>query len=180
MTVSCFGSGRPKTRWTHTSSTCPLPLKIDWAPISAKLSAVPRKPDCKRPRKESILDKILCGVRCVSNDVEQLKEKLALFMSKAGLATKNDLKKLETNIMASQAEVAAELRTVKTQIGKVQAEVISARDKLTAKITELEAIIAAGTAGEASAELVTIKDELKAVVQGLDDVTPDEVTPPVA
>lgn len=79
--------------------------------------------------------------------------------------------------MATQAEVAAELRTLKGQVGKIKTEVLEKADEFRETIKKLEEIIAAGNTGEASAELVTVKDELKEELQGLDAINPDK-TPP--
>lgn len=80
--------------------------------------------------------------------------------------------------MATQAEVVAELKVLKTQAGKIRTEVVDAKTELTATIKRLEDIIAAGNTGEATAELVAVKDELKAELQTLDDLHLDTPTPP--
>lgn len=79
--------------------------------------------------------------------------------------------------MATQQEVTAELRTLKTQVTKIKEEVVTAKTDLEASIKRLEAVIAAGNSGEASAELVAIKDELKAELQTLDDLHLDSPPP---
>lgn len=82
--------------------------------------------------------------------------------------------------MATQAEVVAELKTLKGQVDKIKQEVVAARVVLTEQITKLEEIIAGGGAGNAIPELVAIKDELKAELQSLDDLNLDTPVPPVA
>lgn len=72
--------------------------------------------------------------------------------------------------MATQAEVVAELKVLKTQAVKIRTEVVDAKTELNATIKRLEDIIAAGNTGEATAELVAVKDELKAEFQTLDDL----------
>lgn len=84
---------------------------------------------------------------------------------------------METKIMASQAEVVAELNGLKAQAGKIRTEVLDATGELKATIKHLEDIIAAGNTGEATAELVQVKDELKAEFQTLDDLHLDKVPP---
>lgn len=79
--------------------------------------------------------------------------------------------------MATQAEVATELRALKTLAQKIRVEVTTAKTDLEATIKRLEEIIAAGNTGEATAELVEVKDELKAELQTLDDLHLDS-TPP--
>ncbi len=73
-------------------------------------------------------------------------------------------------IMATQAEVTAELKAIKDQNKKSQAEVRAALDALLAKITALEAVIASG---EATPELTAAVAELKTESQTLDDLIPD-------
>lgn len=79
--------------------------------------------------------------------------------------------------MATQAEVVAELRVLKGQAEKIRTEVTDAKNELQATIKRLEEIIAAGNTGEATAELVAVKDELKAELQTLDDLHLDGGTP---
>ena len=78
--------------------------------------------------------------------------------------------------MQTQAEVAAELRELKSQVKKIRAENKTHADFLADKIKQLEAIIAAGNTGEATAELVAVKDELKAELADFDADHPDEPT----
>lgn len=92
--------------------------------------------------------------------------------------TKEDLNELEhklNKILMNQAELAAGLRTIQTQVGKVATEQATRFDSLSAKITELEAIIAAG--GDVTEEVTTALDGVKVALQALDDTIPD--APPV-
>ncbi len=82
-------------------------------------------------------------------------------------------RKLDT-IMATQAELAAELRAVKDQVNKVASEQGARFDTLTAKIAELEATIRDGTV---TPEVETALAEVKTALQSLDDTIPD-VPPP--
>jgi len=81
---------------------------------------------------------------------------------------------MEKRIMASQAELTADLRAVLAQQKKTSAEIATVQgsvDTLKAKIAELEAIIAAG--GEVTPELVTAVADVKAQAQVVDDQLPD-------
>lgn len=86
--------------------------------------------------------------------------------------------KLESTIMATQAEQAAILRTLVSQVTTVRTEVQgvqTAVNEAKAKIVELEAIIAAGS--DASPELVEAVAAVKEAVQFVDDEIPN--LPPV-
>ncbi len=70
-------------------------------------------------------------------------------------------------IMASQTQLAADLKVVKNQVAKIGQE-----SSLTLKkVEELQAIIDAGE--EVSPELQAAVDELKAQIQVVDDLVPD-------
>lgn len=76
--------------------------------------------------------------------------------------------------MATQIQLTADLKAVLAQQKKTSQEIASvqaATDVLTAKIVELEAIIAAG--GEVSAELAAAVAAVKAQAQAIDDQIPD-------
>lgn len=97
-----------------------------------------------------------------------------------GLATSSDLEKLKKELMATQAQLAADLRAVLAQQQKTLTEiqgVQSAVDTLKARVAELEAIIAS-QGGEASQELVDAVAAVKAQAQTVDDAIPDAPTPP--
>ena len=81
--------------------------------------------------------------------------------------------------MASQAELAADLRAVRAQQEKTAkeiADVQSGVDSLKAKIVELEKIIADGNAP--SQELVDAVAAVKEQAQIVDDLIPDLPAPP--
>jgi cob(I)alamin adenosyltransferase len=103
------------------------------------------------------------------------------FKSRCRFATQNDLREMEQRIMATQAELAADLRAVLAQQKKTSAEIAVVQtsvDTLKAKIAELEAVIAGG--GEASPELVAAVAEVKAQAQVVDDQLPDATPEPPA
>lgn len=75
----------------------------------------------------------------------------------------------------TQVELAAGLKAIQTQVGKVAAEQAAKSDALIAKVAELEAVIAAG--GDVTAEVTEALDGVKVALQALDDVIPD--APPI-
>lgn len=85
--------------------------------------------------------------------------------------------KLDT-IMATQAELVKELRSVTAQIQKVGTEIDglqSSVDTLTAEVAELEALIAAG---EVNPGVTAALAEVKLALQKVDDDIPDKPQPP--
>lgn len=78
--------------------------------------------------------------------------------------------------MARQDEAAAELRTAVSQLNKSNAEVKGALGTLNQKVTDLEAVIAAG--GDVSSELAAAVAEVKSAAQAMDDLVPDAVVVP--
>lgn len=81
-------------------------------------------------------------------------------------------------IMATQAELAADLKAANTQLRKLisdTAQIQPAVDALKAKIVELEALVAAG--GTIGQELVDAVAETKTLVQTVDDNVPEQVPP---
>lgn len=90
-----------------------------------------------------------------------------------GWATKEDLKETESHIMASQQETLEQLQSIADQAVKILGESQKTRaavDALTARVAELEALIANGSIPES----VTAKiAEVKAALQVVDDVVPD-------
>lgn len=126
-----------------------------------------------------LAEAIVLLAREISISSELRKEELNWFKSQFKAATKQDLEEMETRIMASQAELAADLKGVlerqkktSTEIATLQASV----DAQTVKIAELEALVAAG--GTISQELVDAVAAVKAQAQLIDDQIPDVVTPP--
>lgn len=78
------------------------------------------------------------------------------------------------SIMATQAEQAARLRAIGTQLAKVRAEIVAAVDRLTQALE---------TAGSTTPEVDEATEALQGAVQGLDDLNPDAeppVEPPTA
>ena len=122
----------------------------------------------------ALCEAISCLTNAVNALVEQRKLEFDWLKSHAGLATKHDLKEMEKRIMATQAEVVEELKLLKDQGAKIKAEVISAKEELAAEIKRLQDIIDSGNTGDATAELVAVKDELKETLQGLDDLHLDQ------
>lgn len=84
-------------------------------------------------------------------------------------------RKLDT-IMATQAELAADLILLKAQTNKIFAEQGARFDALTTRIAELEALIRGG--GEVTPEVTAALAELKTALQSLDDTIPDAAPPP--
>jgi peptidoglycan hydrolase CwlO-like protein len=85
------------------------------------------------------------------------------------------------NIMATQAELAADLKAVLAQQQKTAGEIAAVQasvDTLKAQIVDLEGQIATG--GTVSQELVDAVAAVKAQAQIVDDLIPDVATPPPA
>ena len=81
-------------------------------------------------------------------------------------ATKHDLDKLKELIVMNQAELAAELRAAKAQTEKIIIEVTKLKDAVL-------------NAGNVTPEVMEAINGVKAVLGVLDELNPDEVTPPV-
>ena len=101
----------------------------------------------------------------------ELKEIFEWFKSHSEFVTKSDLENTERKILMNQAELAAGLKAIQTQVGKVAAEQAAKSDALIAKVAELEAVIAAG--GDVTQEVTDALDGVKTALQALDDVIPD-------
>jgi len=87
---------------------------------------------------------------------------------------------LERTIMASQAEIVADLKESLAAQKKTATEIVAlqaGQDALTAKIVELEALVAAG--GTIGPELVEVTADIKAQSKTNDELIPDVVVPPV-
>ena len=101
------------------------------------------------------------------------------FKSRLRIVTNGDLKKLLIHIMSTQAEAAAILADVLAQqkktAGEIQA-VQAASTVLATRITELEAIVAAGNVvgPELEAAIAAVKEQ----AQITDDLIPDVVVTP--
>lgn len=99
------------------------------------------------------------------------------FWSLFPFATKTDLEKLKREIMSTEADIVKTLNDVTAQLVKSQGEISgiqSAADVLKQRVTDLEAVIAAGV--PPSPELVAAVAAVKAQAQVVDDAIPD-VTP---
>lgn len=89
------------------------------------------------------------------------------------------LTQMENRIMATQAELSADLRAVRAKQEKTAQEIAdlqTAQNVAIQKIVQLEEVIAAGTAP--SQELVDAVAAVKAQAQIVDDLIPDVGTPP--
>lgn len=136
-----------------------------------------------RPRKQSDAEKLVAVISLVAHEVcrlrEQMEKEFEWRKSHHGLATKQDLREMETRIMASQAELTADLKAVLVQQQKTSGEIATLQasvDAQTVKIAELEALVAAG--GTISQELIDAVAAVKAQAQIIDDQIPDVVPPP--
>ena len=86
----------------------------------------------------------------------------------------HDVVKMLKQIIMTQAELAAGLKTLAAQQGKIAKEQSDRFDVLTKKIADLEAAI---NAGEVQPEVTAAFAEVQAAAQSLDDSIPD--APPV-
>jgi hypothetical protein len=75
--------------------------------------------------------------------------------------------RLEKNIMATQAQLAADLNTVTAQIAKIGTET----GKTLQQVTDLQKLLAAG--GNTTPEVDAAMESLKAQAQLTDDLVPD-------
>lgn len=132
-----------------------------------------RKHDEDDKREHSELAIAVCGLTCALN------ENLEWFKSHSQFATKHDLKEMENRIMASQAEIVADLKTAIASLKQTNIDIKDLQgsvDVLKAKIVELEALVAAG--GTISQELVDAVAEVKSLAQATDDAIPNSVPVP--
>jgi signal transduction histidine kinase len=93
--------------------------------------------------------------------------------------TKQDLKAMEKRIMATQAEILADLKASIVSLKQVNEDTKDAQksiDELKAKIVELEALIQAG--GAITPEIVEAVAEVKTLAQSADDNLPNRVVVP--
>ncbi len=137
-------------------------------------------------------------IRAVRDVSGELKAGMEWFKSHAGLATKNDLREMEKRLMATQSEIAAQLKQFATDLGAVNdglqtanteiAKVGTETDGLNQKIKDLTDAINSGGAvsqevTDAVAALQTSVDAIKtsaaaagAAVKAVDDKVPDAPT----
>lgn len=91
------------------------------------------------------------------------------------------MEEMENRIMATQAELTADLKAVTAQLKKLDGDTKALQtsvDTANAKIVELEALVAAG--GTIGQELIDAVAEVKAAVQVVDDNVPEVPTSPEA
>jgi len=79
---------------------------------------------------------------------------------------------LKETIVASNAELTAQLNAAADQADKSKAEIIAKVATLTQTVTDLEAVIAAG-GGDPPPDLVAAVERVKTATQALDDLNPD-------
>ncbi len=135
---------------------------------------------------------VVCALRDISGE---LKSVLEWLKSHANLANKNDLMEMEKRIMATQSEIAVQLKQFATDLGAVNdglqtatteiAKVGTETDALNQKIKDLTDAINSGGAvsqdvTDAVAALQTSVDAIKtsagaagAAVKAVDDKVPD-------
>ncbi len=135
---------------------------------------------------------LVCAVREISGE---LKAVLEWIKSHSGIVTKNDLKEMEKRFMATQTEIAAQLKQFAADLGAVNdglqtatteiAKVGTETDGLNQKIKDLTDAINSGGAvsqevTDAVAALQTSVDAIKtsagaagAAVKAVDDKVPD-------
>src|SRR5678816_76663 len=85
----------------------------------------------------------------------------------------HDVVKMLKQVIMNQQELAAGIKTLTAQQGKIAKEQSDRFDVLTAKIDALEKAIAAG---DVQPEVTTAFTELQAAAQSLDDAIPDAPT----
>jgi uncharacterized protein (DUF3084 family) len=110
---------------------------------------------------------IITGAAAVFLGCVAVYEIRGFFRQQFSFIHKNQLK-----IMATQAELAAQLNTVATQVGKIGQE----STKTLEKVQELEEALA--NQDNVSPELQTAFDNLKSQVQTVDDLVVDTTIPP--
>jgi len=86
----------------------------------------------------------------------------------------HDVVKMLKQIIMNQAELAAGLKTIQTQVGKVAKEQSDRFDALTAKIKELTDIINAG--GDVTQEVTDALAGVQTAMNDLDNTIPDAPT----
>lgn len=131
---------------------------------------------------KSFEDKLINVLAALTAEVHELHSVISA--AKQEQAILNRLAQMEERIMANQEQLqeqlTADLKVANTQLKKLVADTAGiqpAVDALTAKIAELEAIIAAG--GTIGQELIDAVAETKALAQTVDDNVPELPTPQV-
>ncbi len=138
---------------------------------------------------------LVCAVQVIARELRDISAGLECFKSHSGLANKNDLKEMEKRIMATQSEIAAQLKQFASDLGAVNdglqtatteiAKVGTETDGLNQKIKDLTDAINSGGAvsqevTDAVAALQTSVDAIKtsagaasAAIKTVDDKVPD-------
>jgi predicted XRE-type DNA-binding protein len=114
-------------------------------------------------------------MNCFSEFMHKAKTVLRRCTSRPGPVNHQDVVKLLKQIIMTQAELAAGLKTIQTQVGKVAKEQSDRFDALTAKIKELTDIINAG--GDVTPEVTEALASVQTALNELDSTIPD--APPV-
>lgn len=129
----------------------------------------PSRPDCKPSdaiTKQDLRDMERAIVTALAGSEQRI-------ISGIGV-TFEALKEMENKLMATQDEIVKQLNETREQLRKVSKEQSDRSDALLKKITDLEAIIAAG--GTIGQDLVDAAAGVKAEAQALDDLIPDPPT----
>lgn len=117
-------------------------------------------------------DRLADAVRLLAGEIHELRHNRTHVIL-------DRLTQMENRIMATQAELSADLRAVRAQQEKTAQEIAdlqTAQNVAIAKIVELEEVIAAGVTP--SQELVDAVAAVKTQAQIVDDLIPDVGTPP--
>jgi chromosome segregation ATPase len=125
-----------------------------------------------------------CNEEHLAAAVVELTDVLRQLLAAVNQDTKNKavlqrIAEMESKIMATSAELAADLKLVLAQQQKTAGEIASVQtsvDALKAQIVDLEGQISVG--GTVSQELVDAVAAVKAQAQVVDDLIPDLPTPP--
>jgi hypothetical protein len=106
------------------------------------------------------------------NPFSPIKIWLSRIWARVGWCSKNALLQTQKIIMLTQSELAVQLTALTTQVQHIGVET----DTLKTKITDLETAINNG--GTVSPEVESALNALKAQVQVVDDLVPDNATSP--
>ena len=93
------------------------------------------------------------------------------FRPRCSLVTNRSLDKKLDQIIMNQAELAAGLTKIQTQVGKVAKEQSDRFDALSKEIADLKAVIDAG--GNVTPEVAQAVTDVQTALQSLDDTIPD-------
>lgn len=127
--------------------------------------------------KSSFEDKLINVLAALTAEVHELHNSISAVKQEQTILRKLD--QMEEKIMATQKELADDLKLVLAQQVKTQGEIATVQasvDTLKQQVIDLEAIIAAGGTG-VSQELIDAVAAVKAQAQIIDDAIPDVPTP---